>query len=177
MAFNEEWDEASPGDDDSIAEGDNTIRQFKRAVSERLSSILSGWTNGPLKILQAAFDDNSIDGKFLKDQTIPVGKFKPSTTEKILLGITFGPFDLNGSIDPIIAAGANYSEAKNIVGALMGDATLVSRAGTGGINALNSVIISSSVAGDGLIIINIYNPTANPVTIPHDAWRIFIVKA
>src|SRR5215203_95558 len=61
MAYSEPLDIATPGDNDPISQGDNTIRQFKRAVIERLSTLVEDIAADPWVLKEGAVSESFSD--------------------------------------------------------------------------------------------------------------------
>jgi len=58
MAFVEPFDPTTPADDDLVSQGDDRIRELKRALSERLAQVIEGWPDTePLKLKGASLDN------------------------------------------------------------------------------------------------------------------------
>lgn len=64
MAFIEIWDMATPSNLEGVTQGDDRIRELKRALNERMNSILQNWpATDPLLIKHTAmFNQNAING-------------------------------------------------------------------------------------------------------------------
>jgi hypothetical protein len=57
MPFDEPFDPDTPGDNDPLSQGDDRIRELKRALNERLVQVIEGWPGtDPLKLKAAAID-------------------------------------------------------------------------------------------------------------------------
>lgn len=57
MAFTEPYDPTAPADTDFAKQGDDRIRELKRALTERLSQVIVGWPDtDPLKIKSSELD-------------------------------------------------------------------------------------------------------------------------
>lgn len=57
MAFIDPFDPATPSDLADVSQGDDRIRELKRALSERLSQVIAGWPDtDPLKLKSAELD-------------------------------------------------------------------------------------------------------------------------
>lgn len=83
MAFTEIFDVASPADDDNLKDGDDAIRQMKRALDERLSNFLVGWPGtDPLKIKSTAFQDAIIGTVQLADASVTTVKIADSAVTR-----------------------------------------------------------------------------------------------
>lgn len=51
MAFVELWDATTPPNTEALSNGDDRIRELKRALAERLSQVLTGWPGvDPIKL-------------------------------------------------------------------------------------------------------------------------------
>jgi hypothetical protein len=58
MPWDDPIDPDTPGDNDPLSHGDDRIRELKRALNERLSTVIAGWPDAdPLKLKFAALDD------------------------------------------------------------------------------------------------------------------------
>lgn len=79
MAYPDPLDPATPSDADISGQGDDRIREFKRAVIQRLLSFFTDVNVDPLvpkhgSIPVTIFDDDSVDGKFLKVASVPADR-------------------------------------------------------------------------------------------------------
>lgn len=62
MAFADPWILTTPSDTDWASEGDDRIREMKRALDERLGSIIDGWPDGGLTVKTDAIPEGATDG-------------------------------------------------------------------------------------------------------------------
>ena len=61
MAYSEPLDIATPGDNDPISQGDNAIRQFKRAILERLNTLIEDVAADPWVLKEGAVSESFSD--------------------------------------------------------------------------------------------------------------------
>ncbi|HEY6019728.1 MAG TPA: hypothetical protein VIY48_07450 [Candidatus Paceibacterota bacterium] len=62
MAFPDPWNLTTPSDTDWASEGDDRIREMKRALDERLGSLIDNWPDGALAVKTAAIPAGATDG-------------------------------------------------------------------------------------------------------------------
>jgi hypothetical protein len=63
MAFVEPYDPTTPTDLSDASQGDDRIRELKRALTERLSQVITGWPNtDPLKLKASALENAGTTG-------------------------------------------------------------------------------------------------------------------
>lgn len=79
MAYADPVDPATPGDPDIAGQGDDRIREFKRGIRQRLMSFFIDVDADPLVPKHASipvdvFNDDSVDGKFLKVASVPADR-------------------------------------------------------------------------------------------------------
>src|SRR5512147_872652 len=102
MAFVETWNLATPADTDWASEGDDSIREMKRALDERLAYFVENWPDGDLKVKAAAIPSGATDGVLalgLKSElpNPPATKFYYATDTKELFVNVSNAWQLAGT--------------------------------------------------------------------------------
>lgn len=162
MAFADEWDVTTPADTDWASEGDDSIREMKRALDERLGSIIDNWPDGDLAIKSSAIPADATDDVLaigLKSEipNPPATKFYWATDTKELFVDVESSWVLvpgngagNGNGTPtgerFEVAVADYDESLGAGAMSLGQFT--------GYRALAIFATVNFVAGEGHIILN-----------------------
>lgn len=129
MPYAEIWDPNTPQASESRALGDDRIRELKRAIQERLGTIMNFPDGNPLTLLPSVVADlKTTDGHDLDDASIPGSKLLDSAVgNSKVLDQSLGWYKLNNNaleriaflITQILRAGqsTNHSGASIVVGA------------------------------------------------------------
>lgn len=55
MAYVEPWDPTTPSDVEGVSQGDDRIRELKRAIEERMETLVEDWDEDPLSLRESVF--------------------------------------------------------------------------------------------------------------------------
>lgn len=132
MAYADPVDPATPADSDIAGQGDDKIREFKRGLRERLISFFVDIDADPLVPLHGSipvdvFDDDSVDGKFLKTASIPADRLIGSGLGTVGPN-SVGPTQLQDNAVTNLKLGDNSVDARVIAAGAVGNTELAADA-------------------------------------------------
>lgn len=113
MPYTDDLDETTPADTEGVSQGDDRIREVKRALNERMADLVNNWPDGPLTLKGTALEAGGATAGISETM------FKDSAADLITLtkhvAIT--------GINPTVNAGdyIDFGGALNFPGAKVGD--------------------------------------------------------
>ncbi len=150
MAFADPWDLTTPADTDWASEGDDRIRELKRALDERLSTLIENWADGDLKLIASKLNATPTAGATIAYGTA-VNLPNPAATDFYYATDTDDLYVKNGTVFNLIHQGSSGSTGGG--GAVFtavydGSKPIQSRV-SGGVNAAKLTSVLATVTSDG----------------------------
>lgn len=155
---NPTFDITVPADGDLLSDGDDSIRDFKRDVKERIESVVESFDDDPLN-----FKAQSIDGLALKDGTVKIDAIDPALNLRSIILKSV-------SISELVVAGTIGGGPQTVVGAEPGDWAGLSWAD-------GRFVLAAAVTGVDEVTVSYGNFTVGDITLVSQPLLICVIKA
>lgn len=147
----------APADGDFLADGDDSIRQFKRAWQERMETLVTSVDENPLKLR-----DGIVGTSMILDESVTIDKLDPALNFKSIIMATV-------SFSETILAGAIGGGAKTVTGAEAGDLAF-------GCWPDGRFSVMAAVTAADTVTVALANVTAGTLILASASMQIMVVK-
>lgn len=163
MAYTEALDPETPADGDLASEGDDSIRQFKRAIIERLLTVFKDVDVDPLEFIDEFIQTAGIkDGAVTSAKLDPAAKLRSIVREVVEVSTT------------ITYPHGTYVHDYDVVGASPGDSVILSWAG----DSATFVFMHAWVPEEDVVRVTLGNDSnSSDLALVDEQLVILVIKA